>query len=64
MSFDQNSNLPVVNLHKKTTQVNVGMIASVLIFFVICAATYMWFSRHQAETVNAMHEKQTSESAH
>lgn len=60
MSFDQNSDLPIVNLHKRTTKVNLSMIIAVIAFFIITAAVIFWISRHEASTVNAVHEKSES----
>jgi len=34
MGFDQNDPRPILNPHKKTTQVNIWMVVAVLAFFV------------------------------
>ncbi|HWA11427.1 MAG TPA: hypothetical protein VG838_18450 [Opitutaceae bacterium] len=61
MAFDQNSDLPVVNPHKKTTQVNIWMIVAVLVFFGICGLVYFQFARHRSETVNQVRNQQETQ---
>ena len=34
MGFDQNDQRPIINVHKKTTKVNLWMVAGVLAFLV------------------------------
>ena len=46
MGFDPNSaGQPLVNVHKKTTQVNLWMVVGVAVFFLISAVTVVWLSR-------------------
>lgn len=43
MGFDQNSaGQPLVNVHKKTTQVNLWMAAGVAVFLGLCVAVMLW----------------------
>lgn len=35
MGFDKESNAPIVQTHKKTTKVNIVIVASVLLFFAL-----------------------------
>lgn len=43
MGFDpQTANLPLVNVHKRTTKVNFFMAGAVVVFFVLGAATIFW----------------------
>jgi hypothetical protein len=45
MSIDKNSTgFPEVNLHKKTTQVNVGMTLGIVLFLLGTAAVAFWTS--------------------
>ena len=48
MGFDQNSaGQPLVNVHKKTTQVNLWMVVGVAVFFIISAMAMVWLrNRH------------------
>jgi hypothetical protein len=50
MGFDQNSNQPVVQMQKRTTKVNVGIIVGVIVFLVVGAAAVMWFWLHPPQT--------------
>lgn len=46
MSIDKHSNgVPEVNVHKKTTKVNLSVIAGVLVFFAIMGGILYWFAR-------------------
>jgi peptidoglycan/LPS O-acetylase OafA/YrhL len=46
MGFDPNSEgQPLVNVHKKTTQVNLWLAVGVAVFFVICAFVVVHHSR-------------------
>ncbi|MES2695703.1 MAG: hypothetical protein V4773_19675 [Verrucomicrobiota bacterium] len=38
----ESSGLPEVNVHKRTTKVNLSIIGGVLLFFVIMAAVVIW----------------------
>lgn len=43
MGFDANSaDQPIVNVHKKTTQVNLWMAIGVAVFFAVCIALVVW----------------------
>ncbi len=49
MSIDKDSSgFPQVNVHKRTSKVNLWMIASVLVFFAVTAAVAVWVSRRSA----------------
>lgn len=46
MGFDQNSaGQPLVNVHKKTTQVNLWMVVGVAVFFLVSAVAVVKLSR-------------------
>jgi len=46
MGFDDNSaGQPLVNVHKKTTQVNLWMVVGVIVFFVVSASVLFSVSR-------------------
>jgi flagellar basal body-associated protein FliL len=47
MGFDKNDSRPVVQPAKRTTKVNISMIAAVLVFFAIAAVGIVWFHHHQ-----------------
>ncbi len=50
MGFDPNSaGQPIVNVHKKTTQVNLWMCVGVAVFFLICAFVIIHHSRKNAD---------------
>jgi hypothetical protein len=42
MGFDHHDPGPLIQTEKKTTKVNISLIAGVLIFFVIGIAAIMW----------------------
>ncbi|HKB90117.1 MAG TPA: hypothetical protein VKC60_06325 [Opitutaceae bacterium] len=46
MGFDKDSNLPVVNPTKKTTQVNLYMAVAIVVFFVLTAYVIWRVSKH------------------
>jgi len=48
MGFDADSDgRPIVNVHKKTTQVNLWMVVGVAVFFIVGTAVLFWLSgRH------------------
>jgi hypothetical protein len=49
MSIDkESSGVPEVNVHKRTTKVNLWMIAAILMFFVVMAGVAFWVSRQAA----------------
>jgi len=50
MSIDKESNgLPQVNVHRRTTKVNLGMIAAILVFFALAIGVAIWASRRQPD---------------
>lgn len=49
MGFDQNDNQPIVVPAKRTTKVNIGIIAGVLVFFGAGALGIAWIWHHQDE---------------
>ena len=62
MGFDQNDPNPTtLTTHKKTTKVNIGMVAGVLVFFALAAAMWLWVGLNQRENSRNLHEKMTSE---
>lgn len=45
MGFDpQNANEPIVNVHKRTTKVNVSVVAAVIVFIVLGVGVMLWVS--------------------
>jgi hypothetical protein len=47
MGFDQNDPRPVINVHKRTTKVNLWMVAWVAVFFVVGGiAIWLYVQRH------------------
>ena len=47
MGFDQNQPGPIVNVHKRTTKVNLWMVVAVLVF--LAAGTVLiWVFKHQS----------------
>jgi hypothetical protein len=42
MGFDQHDPRPIIQPAKKTTKVNISMVAGVLIFFVLGIAAILW----------------------
>lgn len=54
MSIDKESNgVPEVNVHRRTTQVNLWMIAAVVFFFALMAVVTVLISRSSASTDGA-----------
>ena len=48
MSIDKESNgLPQVNVHRRTTKVNLAIVVGVLVFFVLMIAVAFWASRRE-----------------
>jgi hypothetical protein len=45
MGFDQNDPRPILNVHKRTTKVNIWMIVSVLVFFAV-GGLVIWLYVH------------------
>ena len=48
MGFDQNDQRPILNPHKKTTQVNLWMVVGVIVFFVAGGLAIWLYSNHHA----------------
>jgi hypothetical protein len=49
MSIDKESDgLPQVDVHRRTTKVNLSMVAAIVVFFLLAAAVAFWVSRQQA----------------
>jgi hypothetical protein len=46
MGFDKNSNQPLVQPKKRTTQVNISMIVGIVLFFALGAFGVRWFYLH------------------
>ena len=45
MSIDkESSGLPEVNVHKRTTKVNLSIVAGVVLFFIVMGAVAVWFA--------------------
>jgi len=48
MSIDKNSTgVPEINVHKRTTKVNLWMVAAVIVFLAFMAVTAVWTSREE-----------------
>ncbi len=46
MSIDkEGTGMPEIDVHRRTTKVNLATIVGVLIFFVIAAAVIFWFAK-------------------
>jgi len=50
MGFDQNDQRPIINVHKKTTKVNLWMVVGVLAFFVVGGIAIWIYSTHLPRT--------------
>jgi len=49
MSIDkEGSGLPQVNVHRRTSKVNISMVAAILVFFAVAAAVAFWVSRRES----------------
>lgn len=47
MSIDKESTgMPEIDVHRRTTKVNLAIIVGVLAFFVVVAAVIIWFVQH------------------
>lgn len=44
MSFDQNSQRPLVQPQKRTTKVNFAIVAGVLVFLALSFAVVLWYN--------------------
>ena len=52
MSIDKESDgVPEVNVHRRTTKVNLWMIAAILVFFAVAAVAAVWISRRSEVSV-------------
>ncbi len=49
MGFDQNEDQPIIQPRKKTTKVNLAMVAGVLVFFIITVALLWVFSAREPD---------------
>ena len=48
MSIDKESTgMPEIDVHRRTTKVNLGLIAGVIVFFIIVAAAILWYAQHR-----------------
>ncbi len=45
MGFDQDDPRPIMNVHKRTTKVNLWMVAAVVVFFVVGGAMVWLYVR-------------------
>ena len=46
MSIDKHSSgMPEIDVHRRTTKVNFGTIAGVIVFLVLAVAAIIWFAR-------------------
>jgi hypothetical protein len=61
MAFDQNDTHPVVQPAKRTTQVNIWMIAGVIAFFVLGGLAIAWYHRHPQEVTNQVNHQMQNE---
>jgi len=57
MSFDKDSNLPLINPQKRTTKVNFAIVIAVVIFLAICAGVIVWLNGNPHEAVPAAEKK-------
>lgn len=57
MSFDKDSSEPVMNVHRRTTQVNLSMTAGVLLFLIVCGVLIWWYARDPGETADDVHRE-------
>ncbi len=39
--------MPEIDVHRRTTKVNFGIIGSLVLFFVIAGAAIIWFASHR-----------------
>lgn len=46
MSFDQYSDLPLIQPKKRTTKVNFGIVIGVVLFLVVSFAALLWYARN------------------
>ncbi len=46
MAFDRDSDLPVLQPHKKTTQVNIWMVVGVIVFLILGAVAVVQYGLH------------------
>ena len=61
MGFDKDEPGPVVNPHKKTTQVNLWMVAGVILFFVLGGIGVAWVHRHASQDAHAVNQQLNSD---
>lgn len=55
MSIDKESNgVPEVNVHRRTTKVNLWMIAGIVLFFAVMAAVAFRTARHTASPAGGL----------
>ncbi len=46
MSIDKHSSgMPEIDVHRRTTKVNIGTMVAVIVFFIIAAAVILWFAQ-------------------
>jgi hypothetical protein len=45
MGFDQNDPRPIINVHKRTTKVNIWMAVAVLVFFAVGGLLILMYVR-------------------
>lgn len=57
MSFDPQTNLPLMQPRKKTTQVNIGVVVAVLVFFAIVGGVLWAVVRNPVSTREERYEK-------
>lgn len=58
MAFDKESaGLPLVQPQKKTTQVNIGIVVAVMVFFTVVGIVLWNISRHPEKTRNDVHQE-------
>jgi putative flippase GtrA len=58
MGFDpQNKNQPLMDVHKRTTKVNVAVVIGVAIFLIVATVIMFNYMRSPAETRQEVHEE-------
>lgn len=60
MSFDQSSNLPLIQPKKNTTKVNFGIVAGVLVFLALTISVVVWYANNPHQPVADEHEARQS----
>lgn len=58
MDREQNPELkPGVDVHKRTTKVNIGVVLGVMAFLIVTFVAVIWYQRHPSRTVEEQHDR-------